>query len=752
MNTELLKYKKWNNWFRLQKNKKLAYSVFSYWLRVRKESKQINVNFNLTPKFLKNSIQNQYVNIKYDKVFKSLELKYDVDLNSDTESVDYIKKKLASLAYSAKELNYMLNQLLKRNLSYLPNVLLSIKNKIDYINLFYKNTKEINLLKHFDKNNIEYDFHENKDLKIYIVKSNKDNIDILSSPSWCLIYDQSHIETYFKNYKEIQISYLFNKKTKEFSMYGFNISSLNNVNYVEEVINMYNVQSLNDETIYLSKILRRGLDFNEIFKEKNDLLKTIKAALNEVKSEEFLLGFLLGTIKKASDINQIVEELSARQCYAILKRLLYVLKDESIYEEWVINGVQALAHKISNIEKVLIYEYVLNSNKVSIIESLMVNKIEILPRKYFKYLYQKNKMIALKSLDAFYYIDIIDKEDYKYLLDNEIILTNKNINFLIKNMKDDNLYKTVDMLNEIVGDKLAIHLTYNLYSRFSLEDREKLLLDNEFSMNSVLFLNNDQYLDSNRIISHHIYKGNLDMEVFINLNENLFNKHFYDYNEYYKNSNFKKLKYRSIPEDKITNLYIIRRYLDLESEHIIQMLVKSIIDDGEEKIRKLLLEAETVSARDLLLTTIMNYNTYNFQGLYKVANHMGIKFLLDFWIKIYDTFPLGCVLETASNSELLGVLFDRKFLYNFADISEVDLILNKTETLKKQPEKYILYIKNLKDLESKINYGGLEYKKRVKSIKCNLRSNFIAKYGVFKYLHLSLRVKLYLEDRTSRFI
>lgn len=740
MDKNLLKYSKWYRWLKGQENKKRAYSVFSYWLRVREENKSIHVNFSLTPKQLKDSIQSQYVDLKYDKIFRKLEKTHNLDFYSNKHMVQYLKKRIGSLSYSAKDLNYMLNQLFTRGAINIEDALLEVKNKMDYINNFYKNTKEINLIKCFDDNELEYNKHENEKFIIYVTTPNEDQIKMLASPSWCLLYKDKHIKSYYKAYEKIMLSYFFDKQTKQFSMYGINVKKDKDESRyflsIAECIDMYNGQVINKNTIDIIKTLRSGgtkkETITEIVRSNLSLIRKTIALLNEMESDEFILGFLISNIKTHKDLDRIIEYFINSKYIAILNRLIEIIKDEPLYLEWIQAGIISMSkgRVISEKEKSLYYDYIMNTDNSDLIKSFMENRKYILSEKQFGALYKNHPQIILDSIDVLFHLNNIKSKDYKYISGNRDIKKKLNENLLkllVDQIKGSNNIKLLYFLKRMVGYKLLEYLPKGLYFMFSVKDREYLLCANKFSINSVTFINEDHAINKNMVIQHHINLEKIETKYYFRLNAKTFNSNYQDYCKSLKESDINTLVSEDLEFLNGFSLYDIRKFLNLFDKKVLQALFREILDGNNyigkcQQVLKEINDSKYINEKSLFVMASMFPN--KFQDFYKVVEKEDALYLIKIWKMIYSVYPVGAIAYCFSNSDIVKCLCDEDFLRNYANAESVNFLLNKIDLLEEKSN-YLNYIKSLK---------RFSHISRIENIRIDLKNNFKIKYGKFKYI------------------
>jgi hypothetical protein len=736
----LLKYNKWYNWLKGQENKKRAYSVFSYWLRVREENKSIHVNFSLTPKQLKSEIQSQYVDLKYDKIFRKLEKTHNLDFYSNKHMVQYLKQRIGSLSYSAKDLNYMLNQLFTRGAINIEDALLEVKNKMDYINNFYKNTKEINLIKCFDDNELDYDKHENEKFIIYVITPNEDQIKMLASPSWCLLYKDKHIESYYKAHEKIILSYFFDKQTKQFSMYGINVKKDKDESRyfisIAECIDMYNGQVINQNTIDIIKILRSGgtkkETITEIVRSNLPLIRKTIALLNEMESDEFILGFLISNIKTHKDLDRIIEYFINSKYIAILNRLIEIIKDEPLYFEWIQDGVSFMNRGgvVSEKEKFLFYDYIMNTDNSDLIKSFMENRKYILSEKQFGALYKNHPQIILDSIDVLFHLNNIKSKDYKYISGSRDIKKKLNENLLkllVDQIKGSNNIKLLYFLKRMVGYKLLEYLPKELYFMFSIKDREYLLCANKFSINSVTFINEDHAINKNMVIQHHINLEKIETKYYFRLNAKTFNSNYQDYCKSLKKGDINTLVSEDLEFLNGFSLYDIRKFLNLFDEKVLQALFREILDGNNyigkcQQVLKEINDSKYINEKSLFVMASMFPN--KFQDFYKIVEKEDALYLIKIWKMIYSVYPVGAIAHCFSNLDIMKCLCDEDFLRNYASKESVNFLLNKIDLLEEKSN-YLNYIKSLK---------SFSHIARIENIRIDLKNNFKIKYGKFKYI------------------
>lgn len=741
MDKRLLKFNKWNQWFSSQENKKQAYKVFSYWLRIREESKSLSINFDLRPKCLLKNIKDQYVDIKYNKVIKNLSK--DRKLSIDEKSMNYIKNRISSLDYSAKELSYMLRQMIYRNIFNDSEMVNAIVKKMNYINQFYKNTKEVSLLSYFQINDIKYNKMESETQYIYSVKADKDNIKLLSSPSWCFLYKDENIDSYFDFFGHIVIFYLFSKESNKFSMYGFNFKK--EYNTVGDIINFHNNSEINDDTFDIIRLYRGDSPYisQNSAKTSESLVNRIISVLHEVQSDDFLLGFFVSEIKTFQRLNNIVKSLINKKISSpALKRFFSILKKDSLYYQWIDGGIDCILNngEISEIELSFIYDFILTSNYEELTLKLLNGIQHRLPINVFRKLYKKNRSIVMQSLYTINHLAELSQIDFNVFKDFNIkevslYLTYDRIQLLLDNSILQNDLRTLFFLKFKIGNRIVQQLTIETFNKFSINDREKLLLSNEFSEKTLDFINQDDSINHDKIIDHHIREDSINPNLFFLLNLKFIKKHYRTYLRHNKSSSIVS----ESTLDKISEIspFDMLPYLTINNTWVLSILCDNIIQSKHPKkdVHKLLSHIKNNKEIIFLLITEFakkfprEFSKFVFNiKLLTLNNFVDNYELFLIWENIFDRFPTQCLLDTFNNKEIIEIISTPLYLNSYLSISTAKAIIKTTNLLESDRTQYIKYIKHL------TSHNKIKQKLDIKVLIIELKKDFINRYGYIKYI------------------
>jgi hypothetical protein len=333
-------------------------------------------------------------------------------------------------------------------------------------------------------------------------------------------------------------------------------------------------------------------------------------------------------------------------------------------------------------------------------------------------------------VDALFYLNNVKSKDYKYISGSKKIkgaLSKHLLKVLVDQIKDFNNIKLLYFLKKLVGYKFLEYLPIELYSMFSVKDREYLLCANPFSVNSANFINEDDAINKNMIIQHHINLGNIEPKYYFRLNSKTFNSNYQDYYNSLKKIDINKLGYEDLQFLNDFSLYDIRDFLNLFDEKVLQKLFKEILAGNNYiiKCQQVLKEVKGSSyINEQTLFILASMFPDKFQDFYEIVGEEDSLYLIKIWKMVYSVYPVGAIAHCFSNLDIVKCLYDEDYLTHYASTESVNFLLNKINLLEEM-DNYLNYIKALK---------RLSHISRIEDIRNDLKNNFKIKYGKFKYL------------------
>lgn len=741
MDKKLLKYKKWHKWVISRNDVKAAYKVFIYWLKIRNEQKQITVNFNLSPKLLRESIKKQYVDKKYLQVFNKIKAKFDLNCFNDESITNLIKRKISSVAYTGNELEYMLNQWLNRVGFDERYILSEISQKMDDINKFYENTKKDNLLRYLSSNNIGYLEIKEKNKEYVVTQVSPTEMLKLSSPSWCLMHNNKHMESYYSTYSKIIVAYVFNNNNS-FNMYGLNVLfhgfNGKDIEYLERVYDMYNDIVINEDTLYLSNKLRTNpKDTENIFRANVGVHIKIGIALNAIKSKELLKGFLIASIKNTKEVNNIIEYFITSQQFDALKRFVELFTDDIIYKEWIKCGINCLNKNVNIHEKEieLIYNYLFSSKDKELISLLLKNKRKRLTKRQFEYIYKNFSELVLDLEEVLFHLNKIKEKDFAYVKNNlKLKVSDRGLiqKYMTYAKKDRRL---LNILKLKLKEDFLTYLDYDTYKLFSVKEREKILESSNNKHKAIKYAELDCAVSQDKIIKPLIKNALIPTYTFLSLNEKLRKK----YKQLFFKNIEKQKNYKLCDSDVALlgyeRLYSIRKVVNTNNSEINKCIINEIFRNKNHLWLQVYLNElkneDKMDAYNDTLFFMARWCNGKFKTFYELSGEKNIDLLLDIYIYANKTYPSGGLIASVNSSEVLRCIQKRRFIKEYADYDAINGILVQIKLLECSPKEYVKYAKWITKVCSEI---------RIKIASKKMKAKFIKKYGYFKYYKTLLSI------------
>jgi hypothetical protein len=747
MDKNLLKYNKWNAWLKRQGDHKSAYAVFLYWLEVKQDYKSISVNFRYSPSLLKKSLEDQYVDNKYDKVFFKLSKKYDGDFYSDLESVAYIKSRIGNLAYSSKELYEMLNNLFVRGFIKETQMLTTVRKKIDYINTFFKNTNRKDVIRYCNKQDICYNEYESESSHIIAIEPDQCEMSLLASPSWCLLYNKKYMKSYFKIYR-ILLLYVFNKNNGEFSLLGVNIIKDFDFDFVVSSFDMNNSMIIDPEIFYMLKNLR-SQEIRDIITVHQDSVKMgelMIAALNEVDDDAWIRSFLENNECCYKEFKLIIKTIIRLDLNAVFLRFVSIVEDTNFMESWVQDNIVNMDN-VSKIERKVIFDYLVKYKSFELMELFLSHtKYSVEFMGCFNILRKKMYSELMSSEYVLMNLDKLLPNDLKYIIDNKTLkkkISDTTILHCVKYIQDNNAFEVLYFLKKQVGFNLLAHLDTTLFFKFSIKDRIYFLKNAKLTLKSVYFINVDNSLPRNEIVKHHICNNDIAPQIFFQLEKKCLKS---NYQLFYRNC--RKKHYHTLHDmdlknvTKIYPLYKIRNLCNFDLKYKTQNdftvnLIKELIQTKnlDELCKKIIMEEKGgIKPYQHCIYALASLLSEDFSRYYSITKDIAKinnKSSVDYWVDMNQNVPTQDFLDLASEEEIFDYMLSKEFLHGFATPLSFYAMMKKLR-FTESPYLFFTIMKILKKTNVTMNYNMFQY----------LEIKFKKKYGNFTYIKCKMGLKI----------
>jgi hypothetical protein len=409
---KLNKYPKWKKYIEYQKDVELAHKTFDYWREIKQSFSGCVIDFSLSPIDLLKSIKENYIAYLANTVFNKIEKKYKI---SFSESF-YVsaKKSLTFQNYNSQELFTIIDSTLNREYFNKEKIENHIATHLDYIETFFKNHNQDTFLAYINNNGHKF-IEKTIDNITYLYETiSKEKIHLYSSPSWCLLYGENHLKTYYQNDSVIQVVYAFNYDKRLLNVYGLNYEESN---IIICIFDMYNKKSIDSTINKFSQYLESKWTHTTLFYFKNqsllwrndasrlDGIKLITLFSNQGFSEIDIKQLLLNT-DIDSHFNFVINQLISQQNYSLIEYIVYLFKNEKFLNDWFISS----------------FDYFYDKNKITNFEiNLIVNNISAMDNNhdvhfsFSKLIFNNYEKNTKKTLKLFYnspFFNVFHKKEF----------------------------------------------------------------------------------------------------------------------------------------------------------------------------------------------------------------------------------------------------------------------------------------------------------------------------------------------------
>lgn len=630
-------FKSWHNWFKQQDDKKSAYKTFLYWNKIKKECKSISLKFNQSSQKLKLSLEEQYLNEKFEKSFGKIDYKFNTEFY---KHVSLIKPKIKSLKLRSKTLYNIMFWLLDKKIvsknGFEQLLIDRLSNINNYENLRTK--KEIKTFLNKNKTNFK-----EKDNCIYFWLD-KNKTKVLSSPFWCILYKDSYRRHYIDNQdREILIIYSFDKKNNLINKHGVNYNRLILSNEVFHIpIHSFDEQNKQRINSNIAKI-----NYQVSAYESDDLDGLTRSNLDPV-SKMYCLIYILykkdvfknvfnELVKDRFQLNELIKAIknfSSNIDFGILYYLESMIFECSTYKKWI-NAREKDWTEIDDIDRELILRYRFNTGSATekLNALIKVSKLEYKRAEpLIKIAYKLDKEALFSFRYILSYINLLNKKDKEFILSN-LMLCEQDKEHAIKNIqKNEDIKSLLKLMSEeeLLGSKkidLKKLNNENIYKALSYR--------NTVSSNDIKIIK-EKFSEENfeYIMFDLIYQNKISFKEFLKI------KDVYKYQKYYfEVNNISELSRFNILEINKNKLNILKfiNYININKEETLLFLLKKEKEKFYDLLRYAIINTKKPCLIRDILANIMSerFKLYlDFSLLFDDSFKNNYKKAISAWLKI----------------------------------------------------------------------------------------------------------------------
>lgn len=687
----LKKYNQWNKYINRSKDKREAYRVFSYWLKI-KQSFNFNINFSLEPIELKRKLYTEYQKELVLFSLTKISKKYNINISDDLPYL--FLKEVKHISGTKTELFKLFDSLLLNNKSILPKFESTITKSLTTFKNYFSNYKLDHFLNFLEINNIKFEkiFHNNKTIIMPIIKNNKDLL-LLSSPSWCILYSEKELEKQNEKYENL-IFYVYKDNIKE-DIFGHVFLKRTHIN--SSCFNQNNEIILDKEKDNLLNLLLCKKDFdylkiyiNEIFKYKYNsyLFLLLNQGLNK-KDILYICNqlFLKTNISKFKFFNSNINFIVSLKNEKILNYLFETFNESDFLLEYINHFIIDYNKNINfhKLEIKNIIKYIYNKNDSKLLH------------KFFQIIYRNNEKSFInynytEANNSSFYYRLIIKEFYFENIKYSLQELNDIYNYIINEKKHELLIQFKKLLIENYNDDFFI-LLEKIKNILNYNDFIEFFKNNKLNNSNIKLFDNPNISENefSSLIFEQIKNNNFSFDIIKKLNSKFILKNLDKfYNVSKVDSRFLHfIDFKTDPKKE----YI--KYLDIFStKYIFNYLDKIIKITDNIYDFKYIFDKKTLSSNQIF--QFISISNCDFKDFYFIFNYLDEKTLLNYSLTYSDYF-----IKKNKNlySILLEIIYNKDifldYYYKFDLIKEYLLYTKILD----DPHKFYNFIQSIKNLK-----------------------------------------------------